>query len=131
MCKSLLYTAMTTSTIVNANGQIPMGQTIRRYGRAIRATNNKIVLLEPGYYTVIVNTTVYPTAATTISTSANANGQPIDGATSSATPTAAGSAVNLGISTVIRVYCCDTRELTVVLGSQGTVTNNTVLVIKQ
>ena len=43
-CKNLIYTAMTTPTAVLANGTIPLGTIVRRYGDCVNLNGNGILL---------------------------------------------------------------------------------------
>ena len=130
-CKSLLYTALTTTTAVTAGGAIPLGNTVRRFGNAIRAEGSTITLLEPGYYAISVTATVQPTAATAFDMQVTENGTPLPGAITTVAPTAAGNSTPMMIPrTVSRVYCRGTKSIAVELSAAGNVTHFAVEVEK-
>ena len=54
-CKSLIYTALTSPTAVAADGIIPLGSIVRRYGCALAANGNGVNVSEPGYYLSLIS----------------------------------------------------------------------------
>lgn len=123
-CKSAIYTTLTTPATVLAGGTIPLGSISRRYGCNIDLNGNGINICEPGYYDVDASITVLPTAAGAITATLLNNGVPVPGATATGTAAAAGNAVNLSISALIRQMChCGIGTLTVALSAAGTVNN--------
>ena len=130
-CKSLIYTALTTPTAVLADGIIPLGTLVRRYGCALAMNGNGINVSETGYYDIKSSITVLPTAAGEITATVLVNGVPLTGATATATAAAAGDAVNLSIASVLRKCGCDCPDtITVQLSAAGTV-NNSALVVER
>ena len=121
-CKSLIYTALTTPTAVLANGIVPLGAIVRRYGCALAANGNGVNVAEPGYYDVKASITVMPTAAGVVTATMLVDGAEVHGATATGTAAAAGDAVNLSIASVLRKCGCDCPQtLTVQLNAAGTV----------
>lgn len=128
-CKSAIYTALTTPTTVLAGGTMPLGAIIRRYGRDIDLSGNGINICDAGYYDVDISVTVLPTAAGAITATLLNNGVPVPGATATGTAAAAGNAVNLSITALVRQMCnCGVGTLTVVLSAASTVNNLAVRV---
>lgn len=127
-CKSAINTALTTPTTVLAGGTIPLGAIIRRFGCGMNVNGNGLTICEPGYYDVDVSVTVLPTAATEITATMLRDGVAVPGATATAVPTAAGSAVNLNFPALVRHFCnCGAATLTIVLSDAGTVSNMTIV----
>ena len=123
-CKSAINTALTTPTTVLAGGTIPLGAIIRRFGCGMDVNGNGLTICEPGYYDVDVSVTVLPTAATPITATMLRDGVAVPGATATAVPTAAGSAVNLNFPSLVRHFCnCGAATLTIVLSDAGIVSN--------
>ena len=130
-CKSLIYTALTSPTAVLADGIIPLGALVRRYGCALAVNGNGVNVNEPGYYDIKVSVTVLPDAAGAIAATVLADGVEIPGATATGTAAAAGDAVNLSIASVLRKCGCECPQmLTVQLSASGTV-DNMALVIER
>lgn len=62
----------------------------------------------------------------------NVNGEPVTGATASATATAIGDIVALPISALVRLNCdCDTANLTIVIGGQAVTAQNLAFVVEK
>lgn len=82
MSKSAIYTTNVSNPTVAAGGIVPVGSTTRRYGCNIRQDGNAITLCGQGYYLVNVSATVAPTAAGTVSLTAQFQPtRPLRGAT--------------------------------------------------
>lgn len=130
-CKSLIYTALTSPTAVAANGVIPLGSLVRRYGCALAVNGNGVNVVDPGYYDIKASITVLPTAAGAITATVLKDGVAIPGATATGTASDAGDAVNLSIASVLRKCGCGCPDLlTVELSAVGTV-DNMALVIER
>ena len=128
-CKSAINTVMSTPTAILAGGTVPIGTIIRRYGCGIEQNGNGLTILEPGYYDITVSMTVLPTAATAITATLLRDGVAVPGATASATPAAAGAAVNLTLKALVRHGCnCDAATLTAALSAAATVNNMAVVI---
>ena len=74
MSKSAIYTTNGSNPTVAAGGIVPVGSATRRYGCNIRQDGNAITLCGQGYYLVNVSATVAPTAAGTVSLTAQKDG---------------------------------------------------------
>ena len=104
MSKSAIYTTNVSNPTVAVGGIVPVGSTTRRYGCNIRQDGNAITLCGQGYYLVNVSATVAPTAAGTVSLTAQKDGVAIIGATAAQTVAANGVA-NLNITAIVRNAC--------------------------
>ena len=132
MSKSAIYTTNTTAPTIAVDGIIPVGTTTRRYGCNIRQDGNAITLCGQGYYLVNVSATVTPTAAGTVSVTAQKDGVAIVGATGSETVAAVSNAANISITAIVRNACgCDSSILSFILGGVAAVVDNfAVTVVK-
>lgn len=116
MSKALIYTANTAGAEVPIGNTVPVGSIIRRYGKCIDATGSAINLVEPGYYIVNVSASVTASAAGDVILALTQDGVPVPGARAAATITTADTQiVNLAMTAVIRVMCCDTANLSVLV----------------
>lgn len=129
MAKAMIYTANTTATAVLQNSVIPLGNTERRFGTAIRQDGNSIYLKEQGYYKFTVITEFEPTAETPFIMSLQENDGQIVQAIE-VTPTAASAETETVLTTVVRVYCCDSKLLNVHMSNAGVVNKVFVIVEK-
>ena len=125
MSKSAIYTTNTTAPTIAVDGIIPVGTTTRRYGCNVRQDGNAITLCGQGYYLVNVSATVTPTAAGTVSVTAQKDGVDIVGATGSETVAAVANAANISITAIVRNACgCDSSILSFILGGVAAVVDN-------
>ena len=125
MSKSAIYTTNTTAPTIAVDGIIPVGTTTRRYGCNIRQDGNAITLCGQGYFLVNVSATVTPTAAGTVSVTAQKDGVAIVGATGSETVAAVSNAANISITAIVRNACgCDSSILSFILGGVAAVVDN-------
>ena len=125
MSKSAIYTTNTTAPTIAVDGIIPVGTTTRRYGCNVRQDGNAITLCGQGYYLVNVSATVTPTAAGTVSVTAQKDGVAIVGATGSETVAAVSNAANISITAIVRNACgCDSSILSFILGGVADVVDN-------
>lgn len=116
MSKALIYTANTSGAEVPVNNTIPVGSVIRRYGRCIDATGSAINLAEAGYYLVDVSATVTAAVAGDVVLALTQNGVPVHGAAATVTITTANTQTeNMSITALVRVMCCDTASLSVLV----------------
>lgn len=129
-CNSGIYTVMNAPVAVVAGGVVPLGAIIRRFGCGIDLNGNGIAMNAAGYYDADVNLTVLPVAAGAVTATLLVDGVAYPGAVATGTPTAAGAAVNLNISALLRNVCAGMRTLTVVLDVAATVNNAAVTVVK-
>lgn len=131
MSKSAIYTTNVSNPTVAAGGIVPVGSTTRRYGCNIRQDGNAITLCGQGYYLVNVSATVAPTAAGTVSLTAQKDGIAIIGATAAQTVAANGVA-NLTIAAIIRNACgCDGSLLSLALDGVASVVNNLAVTVEK
>lgn len=131
MSKSAIYTTNVSNPTVAAGGIVPVGSTTRRYGCNIRQDGNAITLCGQGYYLVNVSATVAPTAAGTVSLTAQKDGVAIIGATAAQTVAANGVA-NLNIAAIVRNACgCDGSLLSLVLDGVASVVNNLAVTVEK
>ena len=129
MSKCTIYTTNTSSPTIAIGDIIPVGVTSRRYGPNIKQDGNAITLYGQGYYLINVSATVSPTAAGTVSVTAQKDGVAIIGATGSQTVALNGMA-NIGITAVVRNACgCDSSILSFVLGGTASVVNNLAVTV--
>ena len=130
MSKSAIYTTNTTAPAIAVDGIIPVGTTTRRYGCNIRQDGNAITLCGQGYYLVNVSATVTPTAAGTVSVTAQKDGVDIVGATGSETVAAVSNAANISITAIVRNACgCDSSILSFILGGVAAVVDNLAVTV--
>lgn len=131
MSKSAIYTTNVSNPTVPVGGIVPVGSTTRRYGCNIRQDGNAITLCGQGYYLVNVSATVAPTAAGTVSLTAQKDGVAIIGATAAQTVAANGVA-NLTIAAIIRNACgCDGSLLSLALDGVASVVNNLAVTVEK
>ena len=133
MGKALIYTANTSEMEVPIGNTIPVGSIIRRYGRCIEATGSAVNLSEPGYYLVDMSATVTAAAAGDVMLALTQNGVPVPGAVAGTTITTANTQMaDMSISALVRVMCCDTANLSVLVdgASAPTVQNMALRVVK-
>lgn len=131
MSKSAIYTTNVSNPTVAVGGIVPVGSTTRRYGCNIRQDGNAITLCGQGYYLVNVSATVAPTAAGTVSLTAQKDGVAIIGATAAQTVAANGVA-NLNIAAIVRNACgCDGSLLSLVLDGVASVINNLAVTVEK
>lgn len=124
MAKAAIYTSNTTAAALDAGSIIPLGNTVRRFGCAVRQDGNAIALQGQGYYLVTVSATLTATAAGPLSLTAQKDGVPVIGATASETAAAAGL-VNLSVPFLARNLCgCDSSLISFVLGGGPATVNN-------
>ena len=132
MSKSAIYTTNTTAPTIAVDGIIPVGTTTRRYGCNIRQGGNAITLCGQGYYLVNVSATVTPTAAGTVSVTAQKDGVAIVGATGSETVAAVSNAANISITAIVRNACgCDSSILSFILGGVPAVVDNFAVTVEK
>lgn len=132
MSKSAIYTTNTAAPTIAVDGIIPVGTTTRRYGCNIRQDGNAITLCGQGYYLVNVSATVTPTAAGTVSVTAQKDGVDIVGATGSETVAAVSNAANISITAIVRNACgCDSSILSFILGGVAAVVDNFAVTVEK
>lgn len=132
MSKSAIYTVNTASPTVAVNGIVPLGNTVRRFGNCIRQDGDAISLCGKGYYLVTASVTATPSAAGTVTISAQKDGVVISGATGSATVAAAATTVDITITCIVRNICdCGGSLLSLVLTGAASVVNNAAVTVEK
>lgn len=132
MSKSAIYTALTTSTVVEPGNLVPMGYVQRQYGYALHANGTNIMITEPGYYNVDVFATYVGTAGD-VTLSLYKDGVAVPGATDTETVATAETQYRASsFGAIVRVYCCAGAQLSVVASgtSTPTIENFAVRVVK-
>lgn len=130
MSKSAIYTTNTSAPTVTIGGIIPVGSTTRRYGCNIKQDGNTITLCGNGYYLINVSATVTPSAAGTVSVTAQKDGVAIIGATGSETVAAAADSVTIGLTAIVRNACgCESSILSFVLGGVASVVDSLAVTV--
>ncbi len=125
MSKSAIYTTNTAIPTITTGNIVPVGVTTRRFGRNIRQDGNTITICGQGYYLINVSATVTPSAAGTVTLTAQKDGVAIIGATASETVSAASTAVNLSITAIVRNACgCDSSIISLILTGATAEINN-------
>lgn len=131
MSKSAIYTVNQIETELQPNSQIPIGGVVRRFGQCVRLEGDNVTLCSNGYYLVNASITLLPTAAGAVNAQLYLNGTPYSGAQATSTAAAAGDAVNLDVSVIVRVMCGNASSISLRLGAEGaTVDNVAVTVVK-
>lgn len=131
MSKSAIYTTNVSAPTVQAGAIVPVGNTTRRYGCSVRQDGNTITLCGQGYYLVNVSATLSPTAAGTVSLTAQKDGVAIIGATAAQTVAANGTA-NVAITAIVRNACgCESSILSLLLGGVESVVNNLAVTVEK
>lgn len=127
-CKSAIHTVNRNFT-APANGQIPLGSPVRRFGRSMSVDGTGITCCEVGYYDLESSITLTPEAAGQIGVQFYANGQPVQGATAQGTG-AVGTPLNLSVTALVRRMPCAAVVITAQLVTpDGVDTGATVDVI--
>lgn len=124
-CKSAIFT-VNSNVSVAANGQIPFGSIIRRFGQGVSLDGSDIVCCGQGYYDVACSVTLIPAAAGNIGIQLYADGAPVPGAYSEAAGTA-GSPVALPLTAMVRQKCCGAVSISLkIVSPSGATTGATV-----
>ncbi|MBR3160999.1 MAG: hypothetical protein IKF14_18410 [Atopobiaceae bacterium] len=103
-CKSAIHTVNTNADVA-ANGQIPFGSIVRRFGQDVDLQGSDIVCCGRGYYDCDCSVTLAPVAAGDVGIQLYADGNPIPGAFAQGTGTA-GDPLNLCVTALVRQRCC-------------------------
>lgn len=140
-CKSAIYATNTSPITINLTAQqpsatLPLGTTIRRFGRNIQLSGNGIIIDGEGYYDIDASVTLTPTTAGTYTVQLYRDGVAVPGATQSMSA-GAGATVNFNIPALVRLQCCDSSAtLTLLLTTTATlpatvVSNNVGMVVEK
>jgi hypothetical protein len=131
-CKSAIYTVNNTVSAVAINGIIPIGTTIRRFGKNIEQSGNGVLLCGEGYYKCSASITLLPSTVGTVTVSLLADGVAIAGGTASSNVATANTAINLNLESLVRLRCCDdTSTLTLVLTGVNAGITNVAFVVEK
>ena len=126
----------------DVSGALPLTNTVRQYGNAIRLGNNGVIIGSAGcpcvcndaagYYSVSVNTTLVASAAGPVTVTLYQDGQAVSGATQTVTAAAADS-VGIAFTAPVRVYRgqVSSRLQVIVTGQAVTTSNVAVEVVKE
>lgn len=93
---------------VNVNNPVLFGATRIKTGCTVRHEpgSGRFVLTKPGVYRVTFNANISTTDAGTAILNVTQDGEAITGASINAT-TIAGASLPVSVTTLVRVYCCD------------------------
>ena len=132
-CKSAIYAVNTTAGTALANGAVyAPTSVIRRYGPSVQLVGNGILINGTGYYDVEAVATVTGTAVGTVTATLYKDGNPVAGATTTATATAIGDVIALPITSIVRLTCnCQEAVLTIVISGQAVSTNNLAITVEK
>ena len=133
MSRSLIQTSNTTTSNVTANGTIPLGSVLRRFGCNCRLNGNKVEVEGTGYYTVTGTVTLQPEAAGAVSVALYENNVAVPSAVATGTAAAIGDDVTLTIVTTVRETCCEGASSLALILTEGasTITNVSMRVEKE
>ena len=111
-CKSAIYTSNTTATPITLTAAqptatLPLGTTVRRFGRNLQLSGNGILAEGEGYYDLDVSIGFTPTTAGDYTFTLLRDGVPVQGARRTVTGAAAASAV-VEFPAIDRLQCCST-----------------------
>ena len=123
-CNSAIYTVNSNVTVA-ANGTIPLGSVIRRFGCNCQLDGSAITCCGRGYYDVECSVSLTPVGAGVIGVQLYADGVAVPGATASVTGAAA-TTENLVITGLVRQKCEGATSLTVGLVSGAVATGATI-----
>lgn len=123
-CNSAIYAANTNATVA-ANGNIPFGSVIRRFGCNCQLEGGAITCCGRGYYEIDCSITMTPVGAGAVGVQLYADGVAVPGATASVTGAAA-TTENLSFKALVRQRCEGAVSLTLGLLSGAVATGVTV-----
>lgn len=130
-CPSLIYTAFSGTQTLNPTNVLPLGATIRRYGKNLSQSGDGILISGCGYYVIDALVNLTSTAAGDVEISLTQDGSPIQGGTSKVTVGATGSYV-VPVHAVIRMKCCsEPTTLQMVLGTTAAQIDSTSLIVSK
>lgn len=133
MSRSGIYAVNTTAGSNLAIGAVyAPSSIIRRYGQCCQMAGNGIVIEGAGYFDVEATVTVAASAAGTITATLYQDGNPVSGATATASVGAAADVVTLPLSALLRLNCnCSDSVITVVITGQAVTTNNLAIKVEK
>ena len=119
------------SQTVGVNNPILFGTTRIRTGCTVRHEpgSGRFILLKPGIYRIVFSATLSAEAATTSILNITQDGEAVPGARIETAVAAAPSVVSGEVTTLLRVYCCDSSVSVVNLGDAALEITNANLII--
>lgn len=132
MSKALLYAVNENSQTIVVGDRVNFGSPVRRYGNNVNTSGGNVIIQGEGYYDIDATVTFVAGAAGVCTITLLKDGTVIPGATAVET-VADGDTYTFAIpSCAIREKCCCESTITaVVTGVIGTITNATILVVKE
>lgn len=124
MSNSAIYT-VNSNVEVAANGSIPLGSIVRRFGQNIQLNGTDVVICGQGYYDVECSVSLTPVGAGEIGVQLYVDGTPVPGAIATVTGAAA-TIDNLSITALVRQKCCGASSLSLRLVSGDVTTGATI-----
>ena len=124
MANSAIFTVSTNSAVA-ANGIVPLGTVIRRFGCNTALEGDSITCYGRGYYEVNASVTMTPVAAGTIGVQLYQDGVAVPGGMAYATGTA-GEPLSLSFPALVRQTQCGATSLSLRLHSGTATTGATV-----
>lgn len=117
--------------VVNVNNPILFSSTRIKTGCTVRHEpgSGRFILLKPGVYKVTFNGTISADAATTAILSITQDGEALAGAQIATAVDASPAVVSGAVTTLVRVYCCDSAVSVVNLGTTPLTITNANLII--
>lgn len=105
-CASGIYTVFTGSIAVPVGGFLPVGTTVRRYGKNLGQSGDGILVDGAGYYMIDTEVILTGTGAGIVTLQLTSDAEIIQGGTSSVTVTG-GNVYTIPVHALIRKKCCD------------------------
>lgn len=130
-CRSAIFLENSGTNAVTEGNAIPTGNVVRRFGKNVSQSGSGVVACGDGYFEVIGNFTVVPTAVGVVGVTIVKDGVALGSASQTYAGTA-GEPVNLTVVGLIRNACCDGRSFVefVLSNGTGTVSQSNVIVAK-
>lgn len=132
-CKSAIYAVNTSDGATLAAGSVyAPNQVVRRFGPSCQMAGNGITISGAGYYSIDATVTINASAAGAVTAALYLDGVGIPGAVGSAVAAAAGDAVTIPLTALVRLNCdCQESVITVVAVTAGTSNNLAINVEKE
>lgn len=83
-CNSAIYTVNTSQTVLESGELVPLGATVRRFGKQLGRDGQAVVMSERGYYSVTGFVTAQATCANIVGIQLLVDGAPVLGGLSKA-----------------------------------------------
>lgn len=131
MSQSLIYTAFNGSQSLQPSNVLPLGSTIRRYGKNLSQSGDGVLVSGCGYYVIDGLVGLTSTTAGDVEISLTQDGNPIQGGSEKVTVGATGSYI-VPVHAVIRMKCCsEPTTIQMVLGTTTAQIDSTSLIISK